>query len=79
MAVLSTLPLLAFVAFLLMQLERSQFEALRTNVADDAHAISQSVERKIADMETTLALLANSVELQQGDLQAFQVFCRAVE
>lgn len=71
MAVLSTLPLLAFVAFLLMQLERSQFEALRTNVADDAHAISQSVERKIADMETTLALLANSVELQQGDLQAF--------
>ena len=71
MAVLATFPLLAFVAFLLLQLERSQFQTLRTDVADDAYAISRAVERKIADMETTLALVANSMELQQGDLQAF--------
>ncbi|WP_348644381.1 sensor histidine kinase [Rhizobium sp. AQ_MP] len=71
MAILATLPLLAFVAFLLLQLERSQFQTLRTDVADDAQAISRAVERKIADMETTLALVANSAELQQGDLQAF--------
>lgn len=71
MAVLATVPLLAFVAFLLLQLERSQFQTMRTDVADDAQAISRAVERKIADMETTLALVANSVELQQGDLQAF--------
>lgn len=71
MALLATVPLLAFVAFLLLQLERSQFQTLRTDVADDAQAISRAVERKIADMEITLALVANSVELQQGDLQAF--------
>lgn len=71
MALLSTLPLLGFVAFLMLQLERSQFQAMRTDVAEDAQAISRSVERKIADLETTLALVGNSVELQQGDLQAF--------
>ena len=60
MALLATVPLLAFVAFLLLQLERSQFQTLRTDVADDAQAISRAVERKIADMEITLALVANS-------------------
>lgn len=71
MAILATLPLLAFVAFLLLQLERSQFQALRADAAQDAQSISRGVERKLADMETTLTLVANSVELQQGDLQAF--------
>ncbi len=71
MAILATLPLLAFVVFLLLQLERSQFQALRTDAAQDAQIISRGVERKLADMETTLALIANSVELQQGDLPAF--------
>jgi two-component sensor histidine kinase len=71
MAILATLPLLAFVAFLLLQLERSQFQSLRSDVAQDAQDISRSVERKISDMETTLALIANSVELQQGNLPAF--------
>lgn len=71
MAVLATLPLLVFVVFLLLQLERSQFSALRTETVQDAQAISAAVERKLADMRTTLALLANSVELQQGNLPAF--------
>lgn len=71
MAALATLPLLAFVAFLLLELERSQFQTLRTDVAQNAQAISRAVERKLSDLETTLALVANSVELQQGDLQAF--------
>ncbi|MFN3718670.1 MAG: HWE histidine kinase domain-containing protein [Rhizobium rhizophilum] len=71
MAILATLPLLAFVVFLLLQLERSQFQALRADAAQDAQTISRGVERKLADMETTLALIANSVELQQGDLSAF--------
>ncbi|QEE46440.1 histidine kinase [Rhizobium sp. WL3] len=71
MAILATLPLLAFVVFLLLQLERSQFQTLRADAAQDAQTISRGVERKLADMETTLALIANSVELQQGDLSAF--------
>ncbi|MBU2327046.1 MAG: histidine kinase, partial [Alphaproteobacteria bacterium] len=71
MAILATLPLLAFVVFLLLQLERSQFRTLRADAAQDAQTISRGVERKLADMETTLALVAKSVELQQGDLPAF--------
>lgn len=71
MAVLTTVPLLIFVAFLLLQLERTQFQSLRINAAQDAQSISAAVERKISDMKTTLTLVANSVELQQGDLQAF--------
>jgi hypothetical protein len=71
MAILATLPLLAFVAFLLLELERSQFAALRKDTAQDAQAIGAAVERKLADLETTLALVANSVELQQGNLAAF--------
>ena len=77
MAILATLPLLAFVVFLLLQLERSQFRTLRADAAQDAQTISRGVERKLADMETTLALVAKSVELQQGDLPAFHA--RVVE
>lgn len=71
MAVLATVPLLVFVAFLLLQLERSQFQSLRDDAAQDAQGISAAVARKVSDVKTTLTLVANSVELQQGNLQAF--------
>ncbi len=71
MAALSTLPLLVFVVFLLLELERGQFQALKRETAQDAQTVSGNVERKISDMETTLALVSNSAELQQGNLAAF--------
>lgn len=71
MAVLSTLPLLGFVVFLLLELERGQFQALKLETAQDAQTVSRNVERAVSDMATTLTLVANSAELQQGNLAAF--------
>jgi two-component sensor histidine kinase len=71
MVVLSTLPLLGFAAFLLLELERSQFRALKVNAGRDAQTIGRNIERKISDMETTLALVSNSPELRDGNMAAF--------
>lgn len=71
MVALATLPLLGFAAFLLLELEQSQFQSLKLNAGRDAQTIGRSVERKISDMETTLTLVANSPEMRDGDLRAF--------
>lgn len=71
MAILATLPLLAFVIFLLWQLERSEYEALRQETAQDAQTIGRNFERELEDMETTLRLLGGAAELATGDLQSF--------
>ena len=71
MAILATLPLLAFVVFLLTELERSEFEALRQEAAQDAQTISRNFERKLEDMLTTLRLLSGAAELASGNLGAF--------
>lgn len=71
MAILATLPLLAFVIFLLSELERSEFEALRQEAAQDAQTISRNFERKLEDMSTTLRLLSGAAELASGNLAAF--------
>lgn len=71
MAVLTTLPLLGFVIFLLAELESNENETLRRETAQDAQAIGRSIERKLQDMATTLRLLSTSPELKTGDLAAF--------
>ncbi len=71
MAILATLPLLGFVIFLLYELERSEYEALRQEAAQDAQTISRNFERKLEDMSTTLRLLSGAAELAAGDLGAF--------
>ncbi|KPF42082.1 sensor histidine kinase [Rhizobium sp. AAP43] len=71
MAALATLPLLGFVVFLLLELERSQFQALRVSTAQDAQTISRSVERRLTDLTTTLSVIADAPELKQGNLEAF--------
>lgn len=71
MAILATLPLLAFVVFLLWQLERSEYEALREETAQDAQTIGRNFERELEDMETTLRLLGGAAELTTGDLKSF--------
>lgn len=71
MAILATLPLLAFVIFLLSELERSELENLRGEAAQDAQTISRNFERKLEDMSTTLRLLSGAAELRAGDLAAF--------
>ncbi|MCM2473675.1 histidine kinase [Rhizobium sp. CG5] len=71
MAVLTTLPLLGFVVFLLAELESNENQTLRRETAQDAQTIGRSVERKLQDMATTLRLLSTSPELKTGDLMAF--------
>lgn len=65
------LPILAFVALLLVQLEDSQRDVLRRDTVQDAIAIARSIDRQLQDMSTTLRLLATSPELERGDLAAF--------
>jgi two-component sensor histidine kinase len=65
------LPILAFVALLLVQLEDSQRDALRLDTVQDAVTLARSIDRQLQDMSTTLRLLATSPELDKPDLATF--------
>jgi len=71
LAAVIALPLLAFVAFLLFQLEISERDTLRRETAEDAQSLGRNVDRKLQDTATTGRLLAASPELESGDLSAF--------
>jgi two-component sensor histidine kinase len=65
------LPLIAFVIFLMIRLEAQQRDILNSETEEDARMIARSIDRELADAATTLRLIANSPELQGGNLQAF--------
>jgi len=65
------LPLLIFVGYLMLELEANEREILANETAEDAQLIARSVDRELQDMTTTLRLLANSPELERGDLRSF--------
>lgn len=65
------LPLLIFVAYLMLELESNEREILANETAEDAQLIARSVDRELQDMATTLRLLVTSRELEAGDLRAF--------
>ncbi|MGK6311690.1 HWE histidine kinase domain-containing protein [Neorhizobium sp. DT-125] len=65
------LPLLIFVAYLMLELEANEREILANETAEDAQLIARSVDRELQDMSTTLRLLVTSRELENGDLRAF--------
>ena len=65
------LPLLIFVAYLMLELEANEREILANETAEDAQLIARSVDRELQDMTTTLRLLSNSPELESGDLRSF--------
>jgi two-component sensor histidine kinase len=65
------LPILAFVALLLVQLENSERRSLEKNAVQDALALAGSVDRQLQEMATTLRLLATAPELEKSDLAAF--------
>jgi two-component sensor histidine kinase len=71
LAAVIALPLLAFVAILLFQLEISERDTLRRETAEDAQSLGRNVDRKLQDTATTGRLLAASPELESGDLAAF--------
>ncbi|MCJ8520133.1 two-component sensor histidine kinase [Pseudorhizobium tarimense] len=65
------IPLVVFVVFLMIELERRDRVLLAANTAEDAQVVARSVDRALQDMATTLRILAGSPELDQGDFQAF--------
>jgi two-component sensor histidine kinase len=65
------LPILAFVALLLVQLENNERHSLEKNAVQDALELAGSVDRQLQDMATTLRLLATAPELEKNDLAAF--------
>lgn len=71
MAVAIAVPIFAFVTLLLLQLEDNQRDTLRRETAQDALALSRSVDRQLQDMATTLRLLATSPELEHNDYASF--------
>lgn len=71
MAVAIALPIFAFVALLLLQLENNERDALKGDTVQDAVALARGVDRQLQDMATTLRLLSTSPELEQGDMAGF--------
>ncbi|MBN8949563.1 two-component sensor histidine kinase [Rhizobium sp. WW_1] len=65
------LPILAFVALLLVQLEDNERDALKGDTVQDAQALSRVIDRQLQDMATTLRLLSSSPELERNDIATF--------
>src|SRR3546814_13677525 len=65
------LPLVVFVVFLMMELERNQRDLLAADTAEDAQLVARAVDRSLQDMTTTLRILSTSPELEGGDFEAF--------
>ena len=77
MVAATTVPLLVFVAFLLVQLESSERAAQFRRIGREAVALAGSVGRQIQDTKTTLRLLAAAPEFETVDLEAFHTRTRA--
>lgn len=65
------LPILAFVALLLLQLEDNERNVLKRDTVQDAQMLARSIDRQLQDMSTTLRLLSTSPELEKSDFAAF--------
>lgn len=65
------LPVLAFVALLLAQLQINEKMALERRTEREAQSLANGISRTLQEMATTLRLLETSPELGAGDLEAF--------
>src|ERR1700712_3303289 len=65
------LPILVFVAILLVQLQRNEQQGLEKDAIQDASALAEGIEGRLRDISTTLHLLATAPELGRNDLAAF--------
>ena len=72
LAAVIALPLIAFAAFLLSQLERYDREGLRRQTQNDARGISRMIESHHRDLASSLRILSVFPEIEQGDLAGFQ-------
>lgn len=70
-AAVIALPLLAFVVFLMFQLEHNERDVLNSETAEDAQNLGRAIDRELQDMATTLRLLGNSPEIEKNDFSSF--------
>jgi two-component sensor histidine kinase len=71
MTTVITLPLIIFVGYLMLKLEADERGDLQREAVEDARAISRNVDRRLQEMATSLNLLSQFPELENGDLAAF--------
>ncbi|MEQ9609558.1 MAG: sensor histidine kinase [Kiloniellaceae bacterium] len=66
-----TLPVLAFAALLLAQLQLNERAGLESRTEREAQLLATAVGHTLQEMTTTLQVLVTSPELSTGDLEAF--------
>ncbi|NTF33019.1 sensor histidine kinase [Rhizobium skierniewicense] len=71
MTAVITLPLIIFVGYLMLKLEAGERDDLQREAVEDARSISRNVDRRLQEMATSLNLLSQFPELENGDLSAF--------
>jgi two-component sensor histidine kinase len=67
----ATLPILAFVSILFLELQHDYTDALNRQAQADAVSLAGAVGSEVHDMAVTLQVLAASPELSAGDLEGF--------
>lgn len=71
MTTVITLPLIMFVGYLMLKLEADERGDLQREAVEDARAVSRNIDRRLQEMATSLNLLSQFPELENGDLSAF--------
>ncbi|KAA3512915.1 sensor histidine kinase [Agrobacterium rosae] len=71
MTTVITLPLIIFVGYLMLKLEADERGDLQREAMEDARAVSRNIDRRLQEMATSLNLLSQFPELEDGDLAAF--------
>lgn len=71
MTTVITLPLIIFVGYLMLKLEADERGDLQREAVEDARVVSRNIDRRLQEMATTLNLLSQFPELEDGDLAAF--------
>lgn len=71
MTTVITLPLIIFVGYLMLKLEADERGDLQREAVEDARSVARNIDRRLQEMATSLNLLSQFPELENGDLEAF--------
>ncbi|WP_418137719.1 sensor histidine kinase [Agrobacterium sp. El2ro-1b] len=72
MATVITLPLILFVGYLMLRLEAEKRDDLQRETIEDVRVVSRNIDRRLQEIATSLNLLSQFPELENGNLAAFQ-------
>ena len=72
MATVITLPLILFGGYLMLRLESEKRDDLQRETIEDVRVVSRNIDRRLQEIATSLNLLSQFPELENGNLAAFQ-------